>query len=262
VAGVAALMLSLAPNASPADIKNIMIQTAQNIGPADQYGAGLIQPPSALAAISGPGEPPTDTPTPTVTPITDTPTPTSTPTLTVTQPGPATATFTPTPTITPTPIPLPPGELLTNGSFETDEAWVFGDTPIRGGYDTTVVHSGNRSARLGATGGRSVFSFSSVWQRVTIPAEASQVVLDAYVYPITQDPCGADLQYIAILNDNFRLTHTLSQSLSNSQTWEQRTYDVTDLRGQTIYVYFSVLNRGCSGLTAMYVDDVSLRWSQ
>ncbi|MBN1218655.1 MAG: S8 family serine peptidase [Anaerolineae bacterium] len=275
VAGVAALMLSLKPNASPAEIEAIMSQTARNIGPPDQYGAGLIQAADALAAISGPVTPPTDTPTPTSTsvPAIDTPTPTNTPTptFTVTQPVPVvTPTDTPTPTPTPptqpptdtpTPIPLPPGELLTNGGFETDEAWVFGDTPIRGGYDTAMVRSGSRSARLGATSGRNVFSFSSVWQQISIPAEASQVVLDAYVYPITQDECGVDIQYIAILNSNFRLIRTLSQSLSDSQTWENRTYDISDLRGQTVYIYFSVLNRGCSGLTAMYVDDVSLRWS-
>lgn len=66
-----------------------------------------------------------------------------------------------------------------------------------------------------------------------------------------------------ILNENFRVIKTLSRDLSNSQTWEQRTYDLFDLAGRTIYVYFGVVNRGRSGqLSAMYVDDVSLTWSQ
>ncbi|MBN1994378.1 MAG: S8 family serine peptidase [Anaerolineae bacterium] len=278
VAGVAALMLSKKPNASPQELETLMANTARNLGDPNQYGAGLIQAAAALNAIGGPVEPPTDTPTPTPLPpiITDTPTPTPLPPVITDTPTPTplppiiTDTPTPTPTSpvvtpptdTPTPMPLPPGELLTNGGFETDEGWVFGDTPIRGGYETNVVLSGNRSIRLGALSGRNVFSFSSIWQRVTIPAEASQAVLTANVYPITQDSCGVNLQYIALLNSNFRLTRNLSIGLSNSQTWEQRTYDISDLRGQTIYVYFSVLNRGCSGLTAMYVDDVSLRWGQ
>jgi subtilisin family serine protease len=267
IAGVAALMLSVKPDASPEEIKSAMMQTARNIGSPDEFGAGLVQAADALAAISG-VEPPTDTPTPT--PIQPEP-PTDTPTATPVQPEPPTDTPVPPPTPTtpiqpptdtPTPIPLPPGELLQNGGFENDQGWVFGDTPIRGGYDTTVVLGGNRSARLGATSGRNVFSFSSTWQRVTIPAEARQVILGANVYPTSQDECGVDLQYIAILNDNFRLSRILSAGLSNSQTWENRTFDVSDLRGQTIYIYFSVLNRGCSGLSAMYVDDVTLRWSE
>jgi subtilisin family serine protease len=258
VAGVAGLMLSVKPEASVDEVKRIMMDTARNVGPPNEYGAGLVQAANALAAIGGVQPPtPTDTPTPTATTPPrpgDTPTPTSTPTPPTVPPS---ATDTPTPT----PIPLPPGELLLNGSFETDEGWVFGDTPIRGGYDTTAARNGSRSARVGAVEGRNVFSFSSTWQRVTIPAEANQVVLSAYVYPVTADECSADSQLIGILNQNFRLTRTLWRGLSNNQQWEAHTFDVTEFRGQTIYVYFSVLNRGCSGLTAMYVDDVALNWS-
>jgi serine protease len=278
VSGVAALMLSRNPDASQVEVKGALMQTARNLGPREQFGAGLLQAANAVAAISEPVERPTDTPvptdtsvvpietpTPTDTPVipTETPMPTATPTAT-TEPLPDTPT--PTPIIvapTNTPTPLPAGELLVNGGFESNEGWVFGDTPIRGGYDTTIVLSGSRAARLGATTGRDVFSFSSVWQRVTIPAEASQVILSANVYPISQDVPGTDIQYIAILNDRFRLIRTLSSELSNNQTWETRTYDISDLRGQTIYIYFSVLNRGRTGrLSAMYVDDVSLRWAQ
>jgi len=276
VAGVAALLLSRQPNASPADIRNTLMSTARNLGPANQFGAGLIQAADALAALGGgPVTPPTgtDTPTPTLTPTaTPTPiippvtgptdTPTSTPTLTPTA---TPTTVSPpsgdTPTPTNTPVSPPAGELLLNGGFEGDEGWVFGDTPIRGGYDTSLVHSGSRAARLGATSGPDKFSFSSVWQRITIPAEASQVQLSAYVYPLSQDQYS-DIQTIAILDQRFKLLRTLSQDLSSSQTWEARTYDLSDLRGQTVFIYFSVFNRGRTGrLSAMYVDDVSLTWS-
>jgi serine protease len=286
VTGVAALMLSRKPDATQDEIKGALMQTARSLGPREQFGAGLLQAANAVAAIGEPVEPPTDTPvseaTPTETAVipietptptdtavipTDTPVPIDTPTAT-TEPLPDTpvSEATPTPIIvapTDTPTPLPAGELLVNGGFESDEGWVFGDTPIRGGYDPTLALNGSRSARLGATTGRDVFSFSSVWQRVTIPAEANQVILNANIYSISQDAPGTDIQYIAILNDRFRLIRTLSSELSNSQTWEPRTYDISDLRGQTIYIYFSVLNRGRTGcLSAMYVDDVSLRWGQ
>ena len=294
VAGVAALLLSVKPSASPAEIEAVMAQTAHNLGPVDYFGAGLLQAADALVAIGGVVVQPTtvtptatNTPTSTPTPMptattpvsgpTDTPSPT--PTDTPTSPPPSdtptstptfTPTFTPTPTGTPippttvTPPPPLPGELLVNGGFETDEGWVFGDTPIRGGYDTIVVHSGNRSARLGTMAGPVRFSFSSVWQRVVIPVEASQVRLNAYVYPVSQNqPVSCDNQTIAILNDRFEVSRFLSRDLSNSQAWEPRSYDLSEYRGRTIYVYFSVLNRGCTGQpTAMYVDDVSLTWAQ
>ncbi len=277
VAGVAALMLSLKPDASPAEIEEAMTQTARNLGPAERFGAGLLQAADALTLIGGPivqpttvTPTPTGTPTPTATPVspgptdTPTPTPTDTPTPTATT-APPVITDTPTPTQTPGMItvtpPLPSPDLLLNGSFESDEGWIFGDTPIRGGYESSIAHSGNRSARVGATTGPDIFSFSSVWQRVTIPPEASQVTLNAFIYPVSQNPVGGDHQNIMIMNENFRVIRKLSQELSNSQSWESRSYDLSDLRGRTIYVYFGVVNLGRTGLTGMYVDDVSLIWS-
>lgn len=272
VSGVAALMLSRNPNLTPPLIKSAMMQTALNLGPAEQFGAGLLQAADAVAAVSEPTGPTVTVTVPvTVTPPTDTPTPTPTPTSA--GPGPTdTPTFTPspspTPTVSPTPTPTsppvtPPGELLTNGSFEADEGWVFGDTPLRGGYDQGVVYSGSRAARLGEPAGYAPFSFSSVWQKVTIPAEANQATLTAALYPLTQDRAGSDAQVIMVLNEHFRPLRTLHWGLSNSQSWEQYSFDLSDLSGQTIFIYFSVINRGDPYRpTAMYVDDVSLSWSR
>ncbi|MBI1877568.1 MAG: S8 family serine peptidase [Chloroflexi bacterium] len=208
----------------------------------------------------------TPTPTPTTEPvsehdgdlITPTPTPTFTPSPTTPVPGPTTPVPGPT-----TPVPPSAGELLLNGGFESDEAWVFGDTPIRGGFETNVKLGGNRSARLGNSSGPDIFSFSSVWQRVTIPAEANQVTLRVNVYPVSQDgPGSGDSQTIMILNSRFGVIKTLSRELSNSQTWENRSYDLSGFKGQIVYIYFSVVNGGRTGRpTAMYVDDVSLTWN-
>jgi subtilisin family serine protease len=288
VAGLAALLLSRMPNASPADIEDIMARSALNLGPPDEYGAGLIQAAAAMALV-GPTTP--QPPTPTFTPVSPTPVPVTpvpitptdrptpvtvapTPTDTPTPSVPVTSTDTPTPGVpadTPTPTPKPPqpvtplpeGELLLNGDFETDEAWVFGDTPIRGQFDTSVVFSGNRSVKLGIIDGPDAHSYTSVWQHVTIPAEASQASLTVHIYPVTQDKPGSDWQNVLILNDRFRTIRSLSHELSNSQTWEQRTYDLSDLRGKPIYVYFSVFNRGYTDKpSGMYVDKVSLTWAR
>jgi hypothetical protein len=305
VAGAAALIVSLKPSATPDEVINLLTRTARNIGPATEFGAGLLQVSGALSALGLAPVPATDTPTPLAQAPTNTPIPevTSTPTA-ITQ-VPVTPTFTPLPPPTDTPTPLPvdehdediptdtptptaspsptpmtptppsPGvtitptptsgpvagnELVANGGFEGGESWVFGDTPVRGDFDTTLAHAGSRSARLGITSGRDRFSFTSVWQKVTIPAEASQATLTASVYPMSQDQFG-DAQNILILNERFRVLQTLSQGLSNSQSWESRSYDLSRWRGQTIYVYFGVVNDGDGRSTAMYVDVVSLTWS-
>jgi hypothetical protein len=157
--------------------------------------------------------------------------------------------------------PVAGDQLAINGDFEGDGGWTFGDTPVRGDYDTTLAHGGSRAARLGITSGRPRFSFTSVWQKITIPADASQVTLTAFVYPISQDQFG-DAQNIMVLNERFRVIQTLSEGLSNSQSWENRSYDLSRWRGQTIYIYFGVVNDGDSRTTAMYVDDVAVTWAR
>jgi serine protease len=281
VAGLAALILSRKPSASPADVESLMVQTALGLGPANEYGAGLIQAFDALAVIAPVPDVPTSTPTSPPVPATDTPTatsepvdehepdlPTSTPT-----PVPITPTSTPTaipvesPTNTPTPTPaapLPPaGQLLLNGDFEGDQAWLIFDTPIQAEYDTSIVFDGNRSIRLGNPSGPDISSYTSVRQKATIPTEATQVTLTANIYPISQDVPGRDVQVILILDGRGRAIRILDRTLSNSQTWEPRTYDLSDLAGQTIFVYFGVYNRGGTGKpSAMYVDNVSLTWAR
>lgn len=158
---------------------------------------------------------------------------------------------------------MPAGELLLNGGFETDTGWVFGWTPVRGGYDTRVVRSGSRSALLGIVNGYDQYSYTSMWQLVTIPAEARQVTLTVHTFPISADWGRSDSQNILILNDRFGVIRRLSTGLSNSQVWEPRTFDLSDLRGQTVYVYIGVYNNGWGNRpSAMFVDDVSLQWAR
>lgn len=173
------------------------------------------------------------------------------------------------PTIEPTtqPTTQPPlagTDLVVNGGFESEEGWTFGDTPVRGSLSSEQALGGNQALKLGITDDqKDVFSFTSAWQEVTIPAEATEATLTVNVYPISQDAQGVDAQNILLLNQNFRVVRTLGRELSNSQNWETRTYDLSDLAGQTVYVYFGVFNRGRTGLpTAMYIDDVSLTWSE
>ncbi len=287
VAGVAALLFAQKPAASPAQVEAVLGQTAlKNLGSTNEYGAGLIQAAAALTAF-GQSTNPTATvtpipPTATFTPMAVTstatpkpPTATSTPlrpTATFTPvpptatftPVPPTATFTPmAPTATFTPIAPAAGELLVNGRFETGEGWRFGSTPVQAIYSTEKVLSGSRSLKLGVTTELDRYSYTSAWQTVTIPAEARQSILTTYSYPVSKDWAGRDGQNILILDSRFQIIQRLVSGLSNSQTWEKRTFDLSHLRGQTIVVYFGVYNNGYGNLPcAMFVDVVSVRWSK
>jgi len=235
VAGTAALLLSRRSDLNPDQIREFLIRTTRDLGQSgrdDLYGHGLLQAFNALIALDE-GLPPI-TPTP-VTPTTEPPTPIPT-------------------------TPSPAGNIIVNPSFETDEAWVFPRTDTPGSYSNAVVHSGARAALVGITDpNKDRHSFSSVAQKVTIPADAATATLTAYIYPITGNAGSRDLQIISILNQNFREIKRLHNGLGNENAWIQKTFDVTQFKGRTIYVYFDVVNRSKDGrITSMYVDDVTL----
>lgn len=253
VSGILALLLSAQPGATADQLEGALKGSALDLGPAgvdQEYGAGLVQAASALAAIgAGPAQP-TATPT---SPIG----PTATPTTPV---GPTATPTTPAPTATVPVTPGPAGDLIINGNFEGNDGWEFRWTPRQGQYSTAVAHSGTRSAITGiADPNLDTFAYSSVAQKVTIPANAKKATLKAYVYPASTDMPSADSQYIMVLNSNFMVMTALYQNLSNEKAWQEKSYDLTPYAGQTIYVYFGAVNVRANGkVTALYVDDVSL----
>jgi hypothetical protein len=122
-----------------------------------------------------------------------------------------------------------------------------------------VVHGGARSARVGIVDGIDRYSYSSIVQPVTIPADARRATLTYWVYPLSDDVFPRDIQMVLILSERFRTIAFVDRTLSDAQQWVQRSYDMTPFAGRTVYVYFGVYNGGRTGRTsAMYVDDVSL----
>ncbi len=222
-------------------------------------------------------------PTPTAT-LTATPTPqpsatatagpTSTPTMLPLTPT-ATGTVTPAPTATATAtrttVPTPtliPGctELLLNGSFEEDAAWIFWASTSQGYYTALNWHSGYRSAFLGlqpAQGrlGPSSTTDSTVYQTVTIPPGSGVASLTVWYYPATDDPYGSDYQRFLVLDSR---SHDILAELlrvhENDRAWKSVTFDMAPYRGAQIDVAFQVHNNstGPTGRTWTFVDDASL----
>lgn len=227
---------------------------------------------------------PTSTPTSTHTPTQNPyPVPTHTATATPTRTLPPTNTPTLTPTCTATPQPTPPNcyEALRNPSFESDEAWAWGNTPHKGGYTTAVAFSGIRAARLGIEPGyANVESFSSVWQVLSLPGNATSVTLRFWWWRRTEEPPLAsalfgpqsefeqqianlpfrDAQQVILLHPlTYETLKTLWNGRANDHAWTQMTFDLTPWRGRQVVLYFNALNDGLGGRTWLYLDDVTIQ---
>lgn len=253
VSGVAALLLSAQPGLGPDQVQQALQNTAIDLGTPgrdNEYGFGLIQAYDALAAVG-------------VVPGTG-PTPTSPPGPTPTPQGP---TATPVPGVTPSPTPLPPtatpipgtpsGELR-NGGFESNDSWVFQPSPSRGQYTQARIRSGQRAAVVGVTG-NNTYAYSSVIQRIAIPADIQSATLSAHLWPVAEGNAAGDHQLLLIRNpNNGRVEEIRKRAISTASTWQLENFDLTRYRGRTIEIYFGVFNDGQNGKAYMYIDDVSL----
>ncbi len=245
VSGLAAMLFALNPTATVDQVRHAIESTALDLGPSgrdNDYGYGLVQAVSALAAMGGmvplpptPILPTTSTPPPVVVPLTPTPT------------SPAHTTITPA------------GDLIINGGFETDVGWEFGSTQQPASYTSDMVHSGGRSVRLGIVDEYDIYSYSSIWQTITIPANARRATLTYWTYPMSQDEFPHDLHLVLLLDDKFHVLDYVDQSLSDLHQWIPGSYDLTPFAGRTVTLYFGVYNGGGTDRpSAMYLDDVAL----
>jgi hypothetical protein len=193
---------------------------------------------------------------------------------------------TPVPTITPeptvTPTDLPPGctDAIVNSGFENDTGWKTPATFYTAGYSTDKPRNGLRSMRTGIVDENdNTFSYSSARQMVTIPSNATSANLSIWVYPISGETTTTqslpiitlgelfgteefegDFQYILILDQYNNVIATLDVDLSNSQTWTHKSFDLSNYIGwYPIKIHFGTYNNGTGGITAMYVDDVSVK---
>jgi PKD repeat protein len=169
-------------------------------------------------------------------------------------------------------------DAITNGGFEDDSGWVIPETPYLATYTTAITRTGNRSMRAGIVeSADNVWSYSSFRQTVTIPADVASATLRFWLYRVSGEPpytptlaalpldvaieeanLMSDLQYVVILDENDQERTRLVSQRIDDQRWTSHEFDLGAFAGQTIKVHFGVFNDGVDGVTAMYVDDVSL----
>ncbi|OQY21244.1 MAG: hypothetical protein B6I34_07625 [Anaerolineaceae bacterium 4572_32.1] len=168
-------------------------------------------------------------------------------------------------------------EEIANGSFESDGGWEIPLTKYPAGFVTTTIHSGSRSMRIGIVEpGENRYSYSSVRQWVTIPADAISATLRYWLYPTSGEPAtlempagplaatlqeaamSGDTQYVLILDENEEWIDTLFWQRSDAGQWTFHQSDLLAYAGRTVKLHFGAYNDGQGGVTGMYVDDVSL----
>jgi hypothetical protein len=178
--------------------------------------------------------------------------------------------------------PLPPpvcSEQIANGGFENTSAWYIPLTQFSAGYSTALAHSGWRSMRTGIVYAyHNRYSYSDFRQAVTIPLGTANATLRFYAYTMSGEVYGSetevlrptsaelgaqamagDVQYLLILDRWGNWIDTLLWQRSNNRYWSYFQYNLNRFIGSTILLQWGTYNNGWDGVTAMYVDDVSLQ---
>ncbi len=150
-------------------------------------------------------------------------------------------------------------ELLINGDFETREGWEILPTVYHAAYVTAPAHAGSWALRAGIVEPQAnVYSYSSFQQSFTVPANAVSADLSAWLYSVSTAP-ESDLQYLLLLDAGGAVLKTLWHNRDDARDWQPFTFDLLPYAGQTVTLRFGAYNDGEDGVTALFVDDVSVQ---
>jgi hypothetical protein len=157
---------------------------------------------------------------------------------------------------------------IVNGGFESEDGWVLRGLRIPR-LAVREVHSGQRSMLLGIRPGEpNEYSYSTIWQAVDVPANASTMAVAAWTYQGAEPGGGPDRQLMLVYDvdpDHNRegrqspIAYVFGERV-DARTWQRRTLtiDVSEYRGSTLWIYSTVLNDGMGGRAWMYLDDVEV----
>lgn len=157
-------------------------------------------------------------------------------------------------------------DLVQNGGFEQDGAWERPRTAIQAQYvgqggfpQGGAPHGGQRAMRLGTITPNSHASYSSIRQRIHVPATAKVVTLEFWVWMFSQDTDGGDRQEAYLLNPRtgrIMMRIWRVDPAQNAPNWQLIRADLTPYRGEEVILYFNVYNDGDDKPSALFLDDV------
>ena len=163
---------------------------------------------------------------------------------------------TPTPTTGPSPTPNPScTNVLRNGGFEANTSDWQPMGGVLGDYSTRQVHSGTRSFRLGLESDPPYYSFSSVEQELTLPANSATATLSFWYRVVSNNPSGG--QAYVLIRDANQAFHTLGNLNLSAQDWTRVSFDTSAYIGQTVAVRMTTVNGTTGGAIAVYIDDAT-----
>lgn len=151
--------------------------------------------------------------------------------------------------------------ILINGGFETQSAWILSPSPVPPQYVNSPVQSGSWAMRLGNLGQLpNLASYSSIKQTITIPGNAVSANISFSVWTQSQANPGGDRQELILLPPGATAVsqpvQPLWSELSNVPSWRQFQFAINNQIGSTFDVYFNVYNDGLGGMTGMVLDNV------
>jgi hypothetical protein len=175
--------------------------------------------------------------------------------------------------------------MLVNNDFEDTDGWFIPTTEYTAGYSTAEYHSPWHSMRTGITNPPdNIFSYSDFNQMVSLPSSNDTFTLGMWLYRLSSEvslveipqeillrestPTGrpfgesvlsGDKQYVIILDQWQNWIDTLMMTIADDADWTYIEFNLDDYAGQTIYLQWGTHNNGYGGISAMYVDDVTLQ---
>jgi len=186
-------------------------------------------------------------------------------------------------------LPSPCTELIVNGDFENRDdkpndgwGWELPATNYTARFTRDKRYEGEWSLLTGITDpAENTYSYASGEQIFTIPSSATSATLTFWDYPVSGEaaltqlmarlryqfdgvsptgPNDYDIQYVAIQDITAGSGwEILFWQISDAKRWQQETLDLSDYIGHKVQLRFTSYNDGYGGVTAMYVDNVSVQ---
>jgi hypothetical protein len=156
--------------------------------------------------------------------------------------------------------PLPPRcqELVQDGGFEAGDQWLLDVTPWQAAIVAEGARSGSQAAFIGLRPeDANVESHSLIQQSIAFPADVGQITLRLWLRPLAAADDG-DRNYVLFLSDQGELIAVPFFALATGDAWQEQTFDLTELAGQTLNMQIGVSNNGADPRAALLVDDVAI----